>query len=153
MSYVRALPCATVSQLRAWAALQKTGVKFTHTLTFAASSQQGRKPATAFIRCHINAEQQAPRFSTSAAFWKLSQGQGHGLSSPRGRRRHWLGTVALGAALGVSTAALIQSLCTGTFAAMALKVNLNSAEGDWKETKGESSPLSYECILSELFLL
>lgn len=133
-SYARALPCTPGSQLRAWSAFQKTGVKFTHTLTYAAPSQLRRKPTT-FIRCHINAEHQAPRFSTSTAVWRFSQGQGHGPSSPRGRRHWLLGTVSLGVALGVSTAALIKFLYTGTFAAMALKVNLNSAEGDWKETK------------------
>lgn len=56
---------------------------------------------------------------------------------PRGRRL-WpglLGTAAFGAALGLSSAALTQSLFTGTVTAMALKVNLNSAEGDWTKIK------------------
>lgn len=44
-----------------------------------------------------------------------------------------MGKVALAAA-----ATLVHSLHTGTFTAMALKVNLSSAEGDWKEIKGEA---------------
>uniref|UniRef100_A0AAV2MJN1 Uncharacterized protein n=1 Tax=Knipowitschia caucasica TaxID=637954 RepID=A0AAV2MJN1_KNICA len=50
-------------------------------------------------------------------------------------RGHRLAPVVLGTAVGVSSAALIQSLHTGTFAAMPLKVDLNSAEGDWKASK------------------
>uniref|UniRef100_A0A3B5K8V6 Mono-ADP ribosylhydrolase 1 n=1 Tax=Takifugu rubripes TaxID=31033 RepID=A0A3B5K8V6_TAKRU len=53
-----------------------------------------------------------------------------------------LGKIALGLAAGVSTATLVQSLHTGTFSAMAIKVNLNSAEGNWKEIKGEAFLLS-----------
>ncbi|KAF3838528.1 hypothetical protein F7725_010296 [Dissostichus mawsoni] len=40
----------------------------------------------------------------------------------------------------VSASALVQSLHTGTVTAMARKLNLNSADGDWKETK--------DCLLS-----
>lgn len=109
----------------------KTGVKFMHMLTSGAPFQLGRKPAAGFIRCHFQPHP-APKFCTTpAVFWKSVQRGGDSSS----HRRHWLGTVALGAALGVSSAALIQSLYTGTLAAMALKVNLNSAEGDWKKIK------------------
>ncbi|XP_055015118.1 ADP-ribose glycohydrolase MACROD1 isoform X1 [Boleophthalmus pectinirostris] len=130
VSYSSSLRCAAGSPLRAWAA-SRTGVKFMHSLTSGASCQLRGNPAPRPICCSLYRES-APKFSTTPAFWKSSQTGG--LSSPRGRG-HWLGTVALGTALGVSSAALIQSLHTGTFAAMPLKVNLNSAEGDWKETK------------------
>lgn len=112
--------------------LLRTGVKFMHMSTSGGPSQLGRKPATGFIRCHFKPHPAQKFSTTSAALWKSCQRGGPSL--PCGRR-HWLGTVALGAALGVSSAALIQSLHTGTLAAMALKVNLNSAEGDWKKIK------------------
>lgn len=100
--------------------------------TSGAPCQLGRKPATGFIRCHFKPHPAQKFSTTSATLWKSTQiGRSY---SPRGRR-HWLGTVALGSALGVSSAALIQSLYTGPLTAMALKVNLNSAEGDWKKVK------------------
>ncbi|XP_030000680.1 ADP-ribose glycohydrolase MACROD1 isoform X1 [Sphaeramia orbicularis] len=127
-SHLRALPCIPGPLFR----VQRTGVRFKYILCPGAP-QPGRTPATGLIRGHINAEHRA-KFSTTAAaaFWKSSP-----VSSPSTHRRRtgWLGRVALGAALGVSTAALVQCLHTGTLAAMARKVNLNSAEGDWKETK------------------
>lgn len=123
--------CSVLSAVPAlWAASLRTGVKFMHMSTSGAPCQLGGKPATGFIRCHFKPHPAQKFSTTSAALCKLSQRGGP--PSPRGRR---LGTVALGAALGVSSAALIQSLYTGTLAAMALKVNLNSAEGDWTKIK------------------
>ncbi|XP_070769336.1 ADP-ribose glycohydrolase MACROD1 isoform X2 [Enoplosus armatus] len=133
-SYIRA-PLYTGPLYRVRADFQGAGVKFRHILA-PGSPQVGGKPATSPLRGHINVALRAEKFSTTttttAALWKSSQRNGS--SSPRGRRG-WLGKVALGAVLGVSTVALVQSLHTGTLTAMALKVNLNSAEGDWKETK------------------
>lgn len=37
--------------------------------------------------------------------------------------------------MGVSSVAVVQALHTGTLSAMARRVNLDSAQGDWKETK------------------
>ncbi|XP_078025510.1 ADP-ribose glycohydrolase MACROD1 isoform X3 [Epinephelus lanceolatus] len=131
-SYIRA-PLCTSSLSRARADIQGAGVKFKHILS-SGSPQLGTGPATSPVRGHINAALRAEKFSTTttAALWKSSQGKAS--SSARGRRG-WLGKVALGAALGVSTVGLLQGLHTGTVTAMAFKVNLNSAEGDWKETK------------------
>lgn len=132
-SYIRAPLCTgPVPRVRA----TFPGVKFKHILT-SGSRQLGGKPATSPVRGHINVAARAEKFSTTATagFWKSNQGNG---SSSPGGRRGWLGKVALGAALGVGTVALVQSLHTGTFTAMALKVNLNSDEGGWKETKGET---------------
>lgn len=58
--------------------------------------------------------------------------------------RGWLGKFALGTAFGVSTAVLVQSLHTGAFTGMALKINLDSDKEDWKETKGNLLSLSTE---------
>ncbi|XP_070818690.1 ADP-ribose glycohydrolase MACROD1 isoform X1 [Chaetodon trifascialis] len=130
LSYVR-VPLSTGPLSRVRANFQGAGVKFKHNLT-PRSLHLGGKPATSPLSGHINVR--AEKFSTTstAAVWKSNQG--HASSSPRGRRG-WLSRVALGAALGLSTVAVVQSLHTGTLSAMALKVNLNSAEGDWKETK------------------
>lgn len=124
-SYIRA-PLHT----RVRANLQDAGVRFKHILT----PQFGGKLVTSPLRGHINVATRVEKFSTTkaAALWRSSRGNGS--SSPRARRG-WLTKVALGGALGVSAAVLVQSLYTGTLNAMALKVNLNSAEGDWKETK------------------
>lgn len=131
-SYVRAplftvpLPCVRTD-------IQRAGIKFKHIFT-PGSPQLGGKPATSPLRGHIHAAPRAEKLlTTTRALWRSSQGSSPS-SSPRGKSV-WLGRVALGTALGVSAAALVQSLHTGTLAAMALKVNLNSAEGDWKETK------------------
>ncbi|GLD70292.1 O-acetyl-ADP-ribose deacetylase MACROD1 isoform X1 [Lates japonicus] len=129
--YVRALPCTTGPLSRVRADFQRAGVKFKH-IVAPGSPQLGGKPATSPLRRgHISAALRAEKFSTTAL---CKSCQGSGPSSPPGRRG-WLGKVVFGAALGVSTVTLVQSLHTGTVAAMALKVNLNSAEGDWKETK------------------
>nr|XP_046262414.1 ADP-ribose glycohydrolase MACROD1 isoform X4 [Scatophagus argus] len=127
------VPLYTGPLSRARASFQGAGVKFKHILA-PRTPQLGDKPATSSLRGHINAAHRSEKFSatTTAALWKSSQGNGS--SSPRGRRS-WLGKFALGLTIGVSAVALSQTLHTGTLTAMALKVNLNSAEGDWKKTK------------------
>ncbi|XP_076015711.1 ADP-ribose glycohydrolase MACROD1 [Genypterus blacodes] len=120
---------------------QSPGVRFTHTL-IPGSPPVPRKLATSPLG-YINATHRAGKFSTSsAAFWKSSQGRKDS-SSARGRRG-WLGGVILGAALGVSTAAVVQTLQTGTLTTMALNVDLNSGQGDWKKTKDVLLSLSVE---------
>lgn len=132
-SYVRVFPRTASPLSRVRADFQAAGVKFKHLTP--GSPQLGAKPATSRDRGHINVARRAEKFlATTAALWKSSQRSG--VSSAWGRRG-WIGKVALGAALGVSTVVLVQSVHTGTLAAMALKVNLNSAEGHWKDTKGE----------------
>ncbi|XP_041845915.1 ADP-ribose glycohydrolase MACROD1 [Melanotaenia boesemani] len=134
VSHIRALPRTTGPLSRVRADFHRTGVKFKHIFTLG-SLQLGGKPATSPVRGHINAALRVDSFSTTAtakAFWRSSQAKGS--SSPRANRG-WLGKLALGAALGVSTVALVQSLHTGVITAMALKINLDSAQGDWKETK------------------
>ncbi|XP_035017816.1 ADP-ribose glycohydrolase MACROD1 isoform X1 [Hippoglossus stenolepis] len=128
LSHVRALPRCPGSLPRVRADFQRAAAKFKHTAA-PGSPRSGWKPATSPPRGHINAALRAEKFSTAAAaaLWKSSLGHGG--------RRGWLGKVALGAAVGVSTVALVRSLHTGTLSAMPVKVNLNSAEGDWKETK------------------
>ncbi|XP_028444683.1 ADP-ribose glycohydrolase MACROD1 isoform X1 [Perca flavescens] len=131
-SYIRA-PLCTGPLSRVRADFQGAGVKFKHILT-PGSLRLGGKTATSPARGHINAALRAEKFSTStAALLKSSQGNASS-SSPRGMRG-WLGKVALGTALGMSTVALVHSLHTGTVTAMDRKVQLNSAEGDWKKTK------------------
>lgn len=129
-SHIRA-PLSTGLLSRVRSDFQGAGIKFKHFLS-PGSPQLGGKPATSPVRGHINAVPQAERFSTTAAVWKSCQGKGS--SSPRGRRG-WLGKFALGTALGASTAVLVQCVHTGTLTAMAQKIDLNSAEGGWKETK------------------
>lgn len=111
--------------------IQRAGVKFKHILT-PGRPQLGGKPETSPV--HIQAAPRA-KFSTTEVLWKSSQWNGS--SSPQGKRGK-LGKITVGVALGLSTVVLAQSLHTGTLAAMALKVNLNSSEGDWKITKGET---------------
>ncbi|XP_031158888.1 ADP-ribose glycohydrolase MACROD1 isoform X3 [Sander lucioperca] len=130
-SYIRA-PLCTGPLSRVRADFQGAGVKFKHILT-PGSLRLGGKPEKSPVRGHINAALRAEKFSTTTAAL-LKSNQGNASSSPRGMRG-WLGKVALGAALGVSTVALVHSLHTGTVTAMDRKVKLNSAEGDWKETK------------------
>ncbi|XP_070693318.1 ADP-ribose glycohydrolase MACROD1 isoform X2 [Pempheris klunzingeri] len=139
LSYIRA-PLFTGPLSRVRANIQGAGVKFKHMLT-PGSPRLGWRPATSPPRGHVIAALRAEKFSTSttAAVWRSSQGNG---SSSPGTRRGWLGKVALATALSVSTAGLLQSLHTGTLTAMALKVDLNSAEGDWVETKGVLLSLS-----------
>lgn len=121
--------------------IQSPGVKFTHTRTpgspqVLASFGAARRPATSLLLGHINAAQRAGKFSTgTATFGKSSLGNGSFLGR---ERRGWLGRVIFGAALGVSTAAVVHAFHTGTLTTMALNVDLNSAQGDWKKTKGET---------------
>lgn len=107
-------PLFTGPLSRVCANLQGAGAKFKHSLA-PGSPRLVKKPTTS-PRGHINPNPPAEKFS----------------STFRGRR------VALVVAAGTSAAGLVWALHTGTFAAMALKVNLNSSEGDWKETKGET---------------
>ncbi|XP_056238490.1 ADP-ribose glycohydrolase MACROD1 isoform X1 [Seriola aureovittata] len=130
-SYVRALPRTTGPLSRVCADFQRASVKFKH-IVVPGSPRPIEKPATSLLRGHINATRRGEKFSTTIALREYSQVNG---SSSSRERRGWLGKIALGAALGVSTVALVQSLHTGTLAAMARKVDLNSAKGDWKETK------------------
>lgn len=118
---------------RVRADFQGAGVKFKHILA-PGSPQLGAKPATSPARGHINAALRAEGGSTTTLSAVGRSGQGSGSSSPRGRRG-WLGKFVLGAALGVSTATFVQCLHTGTLTAMAQKINLDSASGDWKEIK------------------
>ncbi|KAM4554826.1 ADP-ribose glycohydrolase MACROD1 isoform 1-T1 [Odontesthes bonariensis] len=134
VSHIRALPCTTGPLSHVSADFQRVGVKFKHFVTLV-SPQLGGKPATSPVRGHINAALRADRFSTTApkaALWKSSRAKGFSLAWGRAG---CLGRFALGAALGGTTAALVQGLHTGATTAMALKINLDSAEGDWKETK------------------
>ncbi|XP_035506316.2 ADP-ribose glycohydrolase MACROD1 isoform X1 [Scophthalmus maximus] len=147
LSNVRALRCSTGPLSRAHADFQGAGVKFQHTVA-PGSPRPGGQPATGPPRGHVNAApRRAETFSTTttttttaaaaaAAAAALGRSSpGNGPSSPRGRRG-WLGKLALGAAVGVSAVALVLALRTrGTLAAMPRKVNLNSAEGNWKEIK------------------
>ncbi|XP_063732406.1 ADP-ribose glycohydrolase MACROD1 isoform X2 [Eleginops maclovinus] len=133
-SYMRSSGSNALS--RVCADFHAAGAKFKHGVT--PVSPQATSP----VGGHINAALRAEKFSTAttaaaAALWRSSQGRAS--SSPRGRIG-WLGKVALGAALGLSTVALVQYLHTGTVTAMACKLNLNSADGDWKESK--------DCLLS-----
>nr|XP_020491418.1 ADP-ribose glycohydrolase MACROD1 [Labrus bergylta] len=133
-THVRA-PLSSGPLSRVRADFQRAGDRFKHIVS-PGSPQLGGKPATSPVRGHINAPHRAGRFSTSpteAAAWKSSQGNCS--SSSPGWKGGWLGKFALGAALGVSSAALVQFLHTTTRTAMTQKVNLNSDEGDWKETK------------------
>lgn len=133
-------PLRTAALSRVRADIQGAGVRFKH-VPAPRSPRPGAKPATSPARGHINCTLRAEKFSTTtptAALWK--SGRGNGSFSPRGRTGR-SGKVALGAALGVGAVALVQSLRTGTLAAMALKVNLDSAEGNWKEIKGETVQL------------
>ncbi|XP_029368614.1 ADP-ribose glycohydrolase MACROD1 isoform X2 [Echeneis naucrates] len=125
-SYIRALPRTAGPLPRVRADFQRAAVRSRH-------SRPAERSATSALRGHINVSPRAERrLATPAA--PRSSGRLNGRSSSR-ERGGWLGELALGAAFGVSTVVLVQSLHTGTVAAMALKVNLNSAEGGWKEAK------------------
>lgn len=126
-------PLCTGPLPRITANFQGAGAKFKHILS-PGSQHFVKKPPTS-LRGHFNIAPLGETFSKSAAVCTSSQKGGSSIC--RGGRGI-LGKIALGLAAGVSTAALVQSLHTGTFTAMAIKVNLNSAEGDWKEIKGEA---------------
>lgn len=140
------VPLCTGPLSRVRANFQGAGVKFKHILT-PGSLPLVRKPATSSPRGHINVSHRSGKFSTTtktAALWRSSQG--NSFSIFRGRRSS-LGRVTLGVTVGASTVALVRSFHTGTLKAMAPKVNLNSAEGDWKEIKGEAKQLC--CLLCQ----
>lgn len=120
------LPCVT-------AKFQGAGAKFKHVLS-PGSHQSVKKPPTS-LRGHFNIAPRGATFHKSVALWTPSQRSGCSLY--RGRRGP-PGKLAVGLGAGVSTSTLVRSLHTGSFTAMALKVNLNSKEGDWKEIKGEA---------------
>uniref|UniRef100_A0A1A8H8W7 MACRO domain containing 1 n=1 Tax=Nothobranchius korthausae TaxID=1143690 RepID=A0A1A8H8W7_9TELE len=146
-SHIRAVSCTSSSMPRVRSDFQRAGVKFKHFFTLGGSPgspQFGRTPVASPARGQVNAATRAHRFSTTAAAGALRKFvQANGSSLPRGRSG-WLGKFALGAALGASTAALVQSFHTGVITAMSHKINLGSAEGDWKETKAFLLSLSLE---------
>ncbi|XP_034037693.1 ADP-ribose glycohydrolase MACROD1 isoform X2 [Thalassophryne amazonica] len=135
-SYIRAMPRSGAPLSRTRVALQSPGVKFKHSPGHGSvqlSSGAGKKPAKSLLRGHINAAPPAEKFSTTpAALWKSRPG---GISSWYAVGRGWLGRVATAAALGVSTVTAGRFVHTGSLSAMAQKVNLESAEGDWTKTK------------------
>lgn len=141
VSHFRTLLCTTGSPTGGVRGdfLQKAGVKFKHFLTPGSPQQQlGGTPVKSPVRGYVKAATRADRLSTSTATATLRRfSQANGSPSLLQGRTGWLGKFALGATLGVGTAALVQSLHTGIITAMSLKINLDSAEGNWKETKGE----------------
>lgn len=114
---------------RVTAHFQGAGAKLKHILS-PGSQGLAKKPAASLCG-HFNVAPRGGNFSKTSARWTSSQGSG---SSTHRGRRGFVGKVALAAA----AATLVHSLHTGTFTAMALKVNLNSSDGDWKEIKGEA---------------
>lgn len=141
LSHIRALT-STALVPRARAHYHSVGVKFKHFVTpgsllppkrpLHASAGAGTNFPASLTRGHIHSASRVRQLSTArVTFWRSGPGAG---SSPRGKRG-LLGRIAFGA-LGVTAAAVV-SLHTGTLVAMAHKPNLDSAGGDWKETKGE----------------
>lgn len=126
-------PLCTGPLSRVTANFQGAGAKFKHFLS--PGNQQFVKKHPTSLCSHFNIAPRGENFSKTAALWTPSQGSG---SSVYRGRRGFLGKFALGAAAGLSIATLVQSLHTGAVTAMALKINLNSAEGDWKKIKGEA---------------
>lgn len=132
---------------RVRANFQGAGVRFRHVLP-PGSPVCARKPAVGLTRSPVT------KFSTSArseTLWRSAPGRA--CSASRGKTSGFLGRVVLGVAAGVSSVAVVQALHTGSLCAMARTVNLESAEGNWKETKGEAVlprhrvTLSYELTL------
>ncbi|XP_068182586.1 ADP-ribose glycohydrolase MACROD1 isoform X2 [Antennarius striatus] len=109
---------------------QGAGVKFKHTLT-PGPPQPAETLGASPLRGHINVAQTSAR-KFAAGLWRSSQGNRSPVAT---RSRGRLSRVTLGVTLGVGTVALVGSLHTGSLTAMAFRVNLNSAEGDWKQTK------------------
>lgn len=125
-------PLCTGPLSRVTANFQGAGAKFKHILS--PGSRQFVKKHPTSLCGHYNIAPRGESFPNTAAIWTPSQGRG---SSVYRGRRGFLGKLALGAAAGLSVATLVQSLHTGAVTAMALKINLNFAEGDWKKIKGE----------------
>lgn len=131
------LPRCKVPLSRARADFQGVGVRFKHALS-PGSPLTVRKPAVGLSRTRSPAT--AEKFSTTArseALWR-SAAAGSTCSVSPGKTSGLLGRVVLGVAAGVSSVAVVQTLHTGSLSAMARRVNLESAEGNWKETKGEA---------------
>lgn len=102
------------------------GVKFKH-MPPPGGQQCAETPPTC-PRGHFNTAPRGDSFTRTAAYW--TSGRGRGLSTPRGIRA-FLGGLAVGAAA-------VHLLHTGTSTAMARTVDLGSAEGDWRQIKGEA---------------
>lgn len=125
---------------------QGSGAKFKHFLSH--GGQQFVKKHPPSLCGHSNIARRGENFTKTGALWTSSHGSG---SSVYRGRRGFLGKLALGAATGLSIATLVQSLHTGAVSAMALKINLNSAEGDWKKIKGEAVKQNLkECLVGWL---
>lgn len=125
---------------------QGSGAKFKHFLSH--GGQQFVKKHPPSLCGHSNIARRGENFTKTVALWTPSHGSG---SSVYRGRRGFLGKLALGAATGLSIATLVQSLHTGAVSAMALKINLNTAEGDWKKIKGEAVKQNLkECLVGWL---
>uniref|UniRef100_A0A3P9I856 Mono-ADP ribosylhydrolase 1 n=1 Tax=Oryzias latipes TaxID=8090 RepID=A0A3P9I856_ORYLA len=121
---------------RLHAGFQKDSVKFKHTLS------AWNSPVIIPAWSNINAAVTAKKSSlVGSELWKSSQAN---TSPPTEWKRSLLGKFALGAALGVGTVTVVRSVHTEAVTAMALKVNLDSADGDWKKTKDFLLSLSVE---------
>lgn len=143
-------PHCKVPLSRVRANFQGAGVRFRHVLP-PGSPHRARTPAAGLTRSPVT------KFSTSVrseALWGSAAGSA--CSSSRGKTPGFLGRVVLGVAAGVGSVAVVQALHTGSLCAMASRVNLESAEGNWKETKGEAVQprhgvkLSYELTFLSL---
>lgn len=137
-------PLCTGPLSRVTANFQGAGAKFKHILSPGSRQCVKKHPFCG----HFNIAPRGENFSNTAAIWTPSQGRG---SSVYRGRRGFLGKLALGAAAGLSVATLVQSLHTGAVTAMALKINLNFAEGDWKKIKGEAVKQNLKRTLVQCF--
>lgn len=138
--------CCTGPLSRVTADLHGAGAKYKHFLSH--GNQQFEKKHPPSLCGHFNIAPRCENFPKTVALWTPSQGSGSSIN--RGRRG-FLGKLALGAAAGSSTATLGHSLHTGAVSAMALKINLDSAEGDWKKIKGEAVHQNLkECLVGWL---
>lgn len=130
------LPHCEVPLSRVRANFQGVGVRFKHVLS-PGSPHCARKPAVGLSRTRSPVTSE--KFSTTArsqALWRSAAGSTCSVSP--GKTSGLLGRVVLGVAAGVSSVAVVQGLHTGSLSAMARRVNLESAEVNWKETKGEA---------------
>lgn len=138
-------PLCTGPLSRVTANFNGAGAKLKHILS--PGSQQFIKKHPTSLCGHFNIALRGENFSKTAALWTPSQGS---RSSVYRGRRGFLGKLALGAAAGLSIATLVQCLHTGAVTAMALKINLNSAEGDWKKIKGEAVKQNIKRMFSSM---
>lgn len=139
------LPLCAGPRSRVSVNFQGAGAKFKHLLS--PGSQQFVKKRSAFLRGHFYIAPRGENISKTAALWTPSQGSDPSVFRSR---RGFLGKLALGAAAGLSFATLLQSLHTGAITAMALKIDLSSAEGDWKKIKGEASNQNFKRTFSSM---